>query len=407
MLWERWIPGSYLIKSSVCSIECVFHENGLNFFYTLLQNKKNRLEITGTGKFNNLADTITFAAKTKLPLLITVNGKGIITKKVMFSENDSLELNELVRQHLPTINGTDFYVQFYKNANSTGYLAICRKELIDDLLKQFSEVKAEIVNVFIGPLIANAISPLTVSYNSVYTSAFKLHLLNGEVDEILPFNKENDEELSFENIKVPSSCLISFAGGFSYLTRQSNYVSGDPALSGLLNSHLEKNKIRVLLAGCIIFIFLVSVVNSVFFFQKFEESNALGVELNLYESKNSQITQLLENYQKKKNLIEQTGIFENKRLSVYADKLAASLPGDVVLRELYFNPEIGETEEDSLISFQSDMLIIKGNCNKSLLLNEWVNVLKSQAFVKSVNLESFIYNSEGYLPNFILKLETK
>jgi Tfp pilus assembly protein PilN len=407
MLWERWIPGSYLIKSSVCSIECVFHENGLIFFYTLLQSKKNRLEITETGKFNNLADTITFVTKTKLPLLITVSGKGIITKKVMFSENDSLDLNEIVRQHLPSVSGTDFYVQFYKNSNSTGYLAICRKELINDLLKQLAETNAEIVNVFIGSLIANAISVLTSSYNRVYTSAFQLNLVNGEVDEVLPSGSENEDVLTFENISIAPPFLISFAAGFGYLTRQTNYSSNDITLAGLPNRHLEKNKIRVLLAACIIFIFLVSVVNSVFFFRKFEESDTLGVELNLYESKNSQITQLLESYQKKENLIEQTGIFENKRLSVYADKLAASLPGDVVLRELYFNPEVGETEEDSLISFQADMLIIKGNCNKSLLLNEWVNVLKSQAFVKSVNLESFIYNSEGYLPNFILKLETK
>ena len=106
-------------------------------------------------------------------------------------------------------------------------------------------------------------------------------------------------------------------------------------------------------------------------------------------------------------MIEQTGIFENKKLSVYADKIAASMPQDIVLRDLYFNPQTQETEEDSLVSFNANQLIIKGNCTKSLLLNEWVNVLKSQSYVKSVNLESFIFNSEGHLPNFILKLETK
>jgi Tfp pilus assembly protein PilN len=148
-------------------------------------------------------------------------------------------------------------------------------------------------------------------------------------------------------------------------------------------------------------------LNSVLFFQKYEENNALEVELNLYESKNNQITQLLESYQKKKNLIEQAGIFDNKKMSVFADKIAASLPNEILLRELYFNPEEGDTEEDSLTNFTENQLIIKGNCSKSLILNEWINILKSQSFVKNVNLETFIYNSEGYLPNFVLKVDTK
>src|SRR6202000_736955 len=49
--------------------------------------------------------------------------------------------------------------------------------------------------------------------------------------------------------------------------------------------------------------------------------------------------------------------------------------------------------------------IIKGNCNKSFILNEWVNVLKSQQFARSVNLEQFGFNLGSHLPNFVLKLE--
>ena len=153
------------------------------------------------------------------------------------------------------------------------------------------------------------------------------------------------------------------------------------------------------------FIFIVSALNSVLFFNIFEEHNQLEVELNLYESKNAKITELLSNYEKKKSLIEQAGIFENKKLSVFADKIGSSLPNEIVLKELYFNPEIGETEEDSLVNFNKNQLLIKGNCNKSYILNEWINVLKNQNFIKNVNLKNFIYNSSSHLPNFILEIE--
>lgn len=408
MWWERWIPKSYLTKSSVCGIECIFGADETRFNYSILQNKKNKVEISIKGENIDLKEICKIAKKSNAPIVLTVTGKGVIVKKIIFSENDSLQLNDLIKQHLPAINPADFYIQFFNNGAQSGFLCICRKDQIDALLNQLTQEKAECVNVFISPLVCNALSVLTVSHNHIYSTLNHLELVNGFIDNISPASStEESEVLKLNNFKIEAKQTIPFASGFSYLTRQENYTSNDLNITGLLSKHTEKLKLRLLLISLIVIVFVISVVNSFFFFQKFEEDASLQVELNLYESKNTQITKLLDDYQKKKNLIEQTGIFDNKKLSVYADKIAGTLPSEIVLRELYFNPEIGETEEDSLIDFQERQLIIKGNCNKSLILNEWVNVLKSQGFVKSVNLENFIFNSEGHLPNFVLKLETE
>lgn len=406
MWWERWIPKSYFTKSSVCGVECVFEETGIVFNYSVLQIKKNKVEFLSKGQTLDISELCKIAKKSNAPIVLSITGKGVISKKVIFSENDSLQLNDLVKQHLQTVNTNEFYIQFFKNESQSGFLSICRKEQVDDLLKQFSQQKAECVNVFIGAMVCNSLSGLTSSYNRLYTSIYQLDLVNGYVETVVPNSVINAvNSLNIGDLQIEAIQTISFASGFSYLTKQQNYISDDLSITNLLSKHLEKLKIRILLFTLITIVFIISGVNSVFFFQKFEEDSALQVELNLYESKNTQITQLLDSYQKKKSLIEQAGIFDNKKLSVYADKIAASLPNEIVLRELYFNPEIGETEEDSLMDFQQNQLIIKGNCNKSLLLNEWVNVLKSQNFIKSVNLENFIFNSEGHLPNFVLKLE--
>jgi cytochrome b len=408
MWWERWIPKSYLTKSSVCGVECIFDDKGITFHYSVLQIKKNKIDVLESGTTTEVSDILKIAKKANAPIVLSVIGKGIITKKIVFSETDALQLSDLVKQHLQTINPNDFYIQFYKNDTQSGFLSVCRKEQIDELIKQFSTTKQECVNVFIGSLVCNALSSLTSSHNRIYTSINQLDLINGYIDTIsLKTNTDESYSLTIGDLEIVSNQTISFASGFSYLTRQHNFIADDSAINNLLSKHTEKLKLRLLLLVFIAFIFVISAVNSMLFFQKFEENTTLEAELNLYESKNAQITQLLDNYQKKKSLIEQAGIFDNKKLSVYADKIGASLPEEIVLRELYFNPEIGETEEDSLMDFKEHQLIIKGNCNKSLILNEWVNVLKSQSFVKSVNLENFIFNSEGHLPNFVLKLETE
>ncbi len=407
MWWERWIPESYLTKSALCGVECVIGETGTSFQYSFLQIKKKKIEIVQEGSSTEPSEILILAKKYSSPIALAINGKGVIIKKIIFSENDSLQLKDLLAQYLPAINVSDFYVQFYKNADYTGHVAVCRKEQINDLISLFVKDKTELVNVFIGPLICNSLALVASSYNRLSTSTHRLELVNGFIDSVLPLGNAEEESLVIDDLKIPSSKIVSFAAGFGYFTKQMNYHSDNAELNSLLEQHIEKIKTRFLLTVLIIVLFLVSAVNSVLFFQKFDESSIMEAELNLYESKNAQITQLLESYQKKKNLIEQAGIFDNKHMSVYADKIAASIPDEILLRELYFNPEEGETEEDSLTNFTENQLIIKGNCSKSSLVNEWINILKSQSFVKTVNLETFIYNSEGHLPNFVLKVDTQ
>jgi hypothetical protein len=407
MWWERWIPKSYLTKNAICGVECVFDEAGLSFNYAVLHIKKNKVEISEQGTSTDVSEILKIAKKQSAPITLAISGKGVIVKKIIFSENDSLQLKDLLQQHLPAIPFNEFYVQFYKNAENSGNISVCRKEQVNELMSQFTKDKTEVVNVFIGPLICNALSSITSNYNRLSTSVNQLELVSGFVESVQSNTSAEPVVLEIDGLKVMPSQTLSFAAGFGYLTKQSNFISDNQELTILPKQHVEKIKTRLLLFVLIAFLFVVSAINSVLFFQKFEQDSALEVELNLYESKNSQITALLDNYQKKKSLIEQAGIFDNKKMSVYADKIAASLPNDILLRELYFNPEEGETEEDSLTNFTENQLIIKGNCSKSLLLNDWINILKSQSFVKSVNLETFIYNSEGHLPNFVLKVDTQ
>jgi Tfp pilus assembly protein PilN len=407
MWWERWIPKSYLTKNAICGVECVVDESGTTFQYAVLSVKKNKVEIAQTGNTSDSSEILRISKKASAPIALAICGKGIIVKKIIFSENDSLELKGLLQQHLPAIQFNEFYVQFYKNAGNSGHISLCRKEQVDTLIAQFSKDKTEIVNVFIGPLICNSLSAITTTYNRLSTSIYQLELQNGFAESVQSNASIDPTPLEIDGSTINPQQTVSFAEGFGYLTRQTNVVTDNIELTVLPEQHLQKIKTRLLLTTLIIFSLLITGTNAMLFFQKFDESNAIDVELNLYESKNNQITALLESYQKKKNLIEQAGIFDNKKMSVYADKIAASLPEDILLRELYFNPEEGETEVDSLTNFTENQLIIKGNCSKSQSVNEWINVLKSQSFIKTVNLETFKYNSEGHLPNFVIKVDTQ
>lgn len=275
MFWERWIPESALTKSSVIGIECIIGDN-ISYHYALLSKKKSEVEITQSGGVTQINELFPLAKKHNAPFSLVVTGKGIITKRIIFSANDTLDLPALIQQHLPAINAADFYIQFYKNANNTGHLAICRKSVVDDLLWQLSASGQECVNVYIGPCVVNAIAVVAKDYNRLTTTDAQLELVNGEVDVI----KQKDEErlqLQQGNLKISTEQLLCFAAGFAYFTRQTVFETNDQQMSNISQKHAEKLKLRVLIMSFIALLLLES--RNFFFF--FLQPNQLFI-FNLY-----------------------------------------------------------------------------------------------------------------------------
>lgn len=407
MLWDKWIPKKYLVKSEVCSIEAAFSDNGTTFYYTHLKNKNNKLNLVSTSSSNDKLELPKGIEKNKIPVVLIANGKVIVLKKISLSENTEQSFEELIRTNLPTINTTDFYVQLFKQTNNSAYIALCRKEQLNSILKELKLNKIEVAAVLIGAPSINGLQPLWSNFNTLPTTFQTIELTNNSVDSILSVVSEN-KLVKIDDISFNAEHTLGFAGGLSYLTQSHIAETDSVELLEIENKHLEKNKFRFLMVGLIAIAFVISVTNVMFYTNYFNKNNKLESELNVYQGKYDQINDLLNDYQKKKGLIENAGILNKNKISEYADKIAATIPEEVTLSELHFNPkqDTGESE-DSLVTFKNNQLIIKGNCNKSLIINEWANVLKMQKFIKDVSLEKFAYNNEGLFPNFEIRIITE
>jgi Tfp pilus assembly protein PilN len=407
MFWDKWIPRKYLVKSEVCSVEAAFADNGTTFYYTHLKNKNNKLNLVSAASSTDKLELPNGIEKNKIPLVLIVNGKGVVLKKISLSENTEQSFEELIRSNLPAINPDDFFIQLFKQTNNSAFIALCRKEQVKNLIDELNLKKIDIANVLIGAPAVMGLQPLWSSFNTLPTTFQTIELTNNDVDSITIANTEN-ATVKIDDISFNATHTLGFAGGLAYLTMAHIAETNSAELLEVENKHLEKNKFRTIMIGLIGIAFIISVTNVMFYTSYFNTNNKLESELNVYQGKYDQINELLTDYQKKKGLIENAGILNKNKISEYADKIAATIPDEVILSELYFNPQQENDEsEDSLITFQNKQLIIKGNCNKSLIINEWANVLKMQKFIKDVSLEKFSYNNEGLLPNFEIKIITE
>jgi Tfp pilus assembly protein PilN len=408
MFWDKWIPVKYLVKSEICAVELNFTENGREFYYTHLSNKSNKLNVVSTGISHDTLEFPKIIEKNKIPVLLIVNGKGILIKKVMISENAELPITEIIQQNLPALNLSEFYVQLYQQENNESFIAFCRKEIVDLVIKELKEKKFDLAGVLIGAPAVLGLKPLWTNFNSIHCSTHKAELTNQCIDNFSPAVPDQNEELKLDGISILPKHVLGFSGGLAYLTRRNIAGQEEGALSSLGRAHVEKNKFRFLMIVCVMLAFVFAATNVVFYTTYFDNNNKLETELSVYQGKYDQINKLLSDYQEKKGLIENTGILQGNSISEFADKIAKTIPEEVVLTEMTFNPKIEKDEsEDSLIIFANKQLLIKGNCNKSMIVNEWVNVLKMQNFIRDVSLEKFTYNKDGFTPNYEIKLLTK
>lgn len=407
MFWNKWIPRQYLVKSEVFVVEACYEESGLVYYYTYLKNKNNKLSVNST----NSSDKLEFpgeVTKNKTPLVLILNGKGVILKKVNLNDENADSFETLIRNNLPAINVDDFYIQLYRQENSSCFISLCRRDLLDNITSQFSKANQDLANVFIGAPSILGLQPLWSKFNSLLLTCQRIELTNGFLDVINSENTKEKEKIQIEDLTVSSDHALGLAGGLAYFTQRSLTENNNSVLDDFQVKHRETNQFRFLTMMVVAIAFVLAITNVFFYTSYFDKNNKLDTELAVYQGKYEQINQLLNDYQENKDLIEDAGVLSKNKLSEYADRIGKTLPDEVVLSELYFNPKEEKDEsEDSLMTFSNKELILRGNCEKSFIVNEWLSVLKMQKFIKEVNLEKFIYNNNGVTPNFEIKLKTE
>jgi Tfp pilus assembly protein PilN len=408
MLWDSWIPKKYQIKSELCAIEACYTESGLYYHYTGLVNKNGKLEVRfcQNASINlNLPQQI---KKSKMPLLLVVNGQGIIFKKVTISEGVLTKTQTIIQETFPTINASDFFIQVYRQDENNLFIALCRKEQVEKIINELTQDKIELAGLYIGAPAVFGLEPFWNNFNQIETSLHIVELTNSKIESIQSKKEiQGSTNMIIDGIKIESQNTLGFAVGAAYFMQRKIVENTDALLKQIETKHIEKNKLRFLSAAAVAIAFVFAVTNMLLYTHYFDKNNQLETEIAVFQGKYEKVNQLLTKYQKNKNLIENAGVLNKNKLSEFADKLAITVPKEVTLNELNFNPKIEQDmSEDSLVSFNARQIVISGNCSKSFIVNEWINVLKMQGFIKKVNLEKFIYSAEGVMPNFEIKLIT-
>jgi hypothetical protein len=392
------------IKSkSVAGIEIILlPAGGFEINAVVLKKKKTSLfpekKIEGLESIEELAKIIS----PKLPMVIVLNGKGIIHKKVVISENDTDV--SLLNKVLPNAGKGDFCIDQNLVDEVNCFVSVIRSETLNLILKELETYKLKsIAGCLIGPFVINELlSIIKLSSESLEIPGFKLEIKNEKIFAISTELKQglNDEiknesqNVIIEGESIPENLLIPFAAALSYYTGSNVGIENSEALNLLKEEYKEKRKFEIIGVGLLVTIFVIVALNGFIFNNYWNKNNAMSSELVLNSSAVNHCDTLKKEFALKKEFLEENGLLENARTSYYADQLGRSIPSSIDLTDVVIHPlkKKDSNSDDESFLFENKKILISGKCEFSTELNNWMKKIKQREWISEVSLLNYIHD---------------
>jgi len=130
-----------IIKSSkILGLHCYLQSNGdLLFYYVLVTRDKGQLNIEKYASFQGNIEQLALEVPTNIPVYLSIDGKGILTKKVSVDPTKSL-----IHQAIPNAFEDEFVVQQFKGVDNVIFISIARKSFLDEFLAGFAQQKFQL-----------------------------------------------------------------------------------------------------------------------------------------------------------------------------------------------------------------------------------------------------------------------
>jgi Tfp pilus assembly protein PilN len=381
--------GSYTVNACAVSTQ----NNQLNF-------QKKLTGITAISELKKLLPVKSYVS-------VNLYGKGVLQKQI----EKAAEINQHnFSQVLPNANIEDFYIQHFISGNQS-FVSVVRKAEADKWISQLRELGFMPLMLSLGPFpVQNVLSQLNIYGGEVI---FDGHIIgrNEQSEWISVKNDKNtvpEFPLKVESESIDEKLLIAYAAAFQLvLSSKIDAVQADaPGLNEELKKVLEEKKLKVY-GFLTLAVFFILLLLNFFLFSSINSSNVKLTEQVSRTAQNSNdVQQTNVQVQQKDSLLKILGWEGNINKASLIDQVAAMLPQEITWRAAAVDPiDVSASRIQKTIVFYTRKIRITGNSEKIIPVNEWIARIKTKAWVKNVQLDSYTFNSDQDTGQFTILID--
>lgn len=348
----------------------------------------------------------------KYPIILILNGKGVIHKKVNIAENDTTAT--LLNKVLPNANLNEFIIQKTPINDKEVFVSVIRANVFNDIIDQFSKNKiVSIAGCLLGPFVIADLLPL-ISLNAINNEQlrignFQIKIREQQIVDLTSIDFNYAEDPLIGEDLVPQKLVIAYAGAISYFTGNTHGISNSETVDHLKGEFNEKQKFEFRGWVLIIATFLVLIINYFIFNHYWSKNNDMNAQLGSVESALTHYETLKVEFKQKKDFLEQNGLLENSRTSFYIDRLAQNLPVSIQWTDVAINPlkKKNANDESDILFFENKTITVAGNCQNSNELNNWMKEIKKQQWISMVTMVNYKQDNAKENGNFLIEIKIK
>ncbi|KKO90748.1 hypothetical protein AAW12_14470 [Sphingobacterium sp. Ag1] len=362
---------------------------GLSIRCCKVKLEKDQLEIEDTWEVDDW-ELITNNKYKDTPVALHLDSRQILIKETTPMDLDEERLKSI----FPSYDADRFY-HGQLQGESKQWVAFVRKDYIVEMIDRFAVSGYQVIKVFIGPFVLDAILGQINSYGDAYTfdgHSIRISAENKQWQEYR-YGQEFESRFALKigDHPIKAQYVTAYATAFSTLMADyiPEYGLFSPKVEEQRQSWLEKQKFKVNLVILVAVFFILLLVNTVLFSHYYQENMVLRDRVSSQQSTVQDLGKLEGGIKNNEQLLAELGWNGGVSKAWLLDQIGYSIRQftQISLAQIQVNPQskgLGNT-----VIQQADQIIIKGNSPTLEMLNLWLRELKNNPWIAKVSIEEY------------------
>ncbi|HLA55564.1 MAG TPA: PilN domain-containing protein [Flavobacterium sp.] len=340
--------------------------------------KRNKIELLSTQSFSSI-EQLCQAIDMKLPVIMVVDGKAVLTKAVDFkNEADASWYKNIDLEAI-------YFTRIDSEENS--FISFCRRSAVEDARALFENNGFQLAGIYVGALLSVLLYD-SIRQASLVSGDLLLQLKSGQLASIS--KKETPENVDYliGTDTVSSTFLPLYGTLLDFFLHPGNVVKTTSAT--LKTDDIIYKKAFDTVGIAMVIFFFTALLGSYSLIQYFGTQNAkLNLE-KVYSNESYQLIVDMENQRnEKQQLLNESGFLSKKFLSYYAYEIMNAIPSDISLNGLAIAPVDKEIKANAKMQLETKKILINGETYNDGSFNEWIQQLKKTPWLKNFEIKSF------------------
>lgn len=365
----------------------------VNYHVLSAKKKGSAVNVTGTKTF---ADIDALKAAVGLPVILLLDGKGILNRKVNLEDQAD-------RDWQKNIDYATTYDTSYTDGTNR-FVSLGRKAPVDEQISEFIAKGFTVLDFYLGPLPAVLLKP-ALSSPEIVSNGSGLVFIGEKLESILRNPEHDPGSYKIGDTDISGYHLPLYGLAVNHFLKDKPIVKTEAALLNAEEAIYKKafEVFGMAMLATFFLLLLASYFSTGYFSGRYAELSQKNVFAKESEER---IVKMKAERDEKRQVLHETGLLSDKFISYYPYEISQTVPESLKLARLDVFPVGKEFKDEKKVLLDAGHIIAAGSTAREQSFSLFIDRLKKMKWVRKLEILSLKKDKKG-ISQFELKITVR